>query len=314
MNSSPASPIYVACKPSGPPSSRPCTANTRSPAPWSITSGPVSPLCLRSVPPAPLTGTARRWKKLVAAIPAYHSAISNVAARLAAVYPAPKNALQVNKHYASFILPFWWEHVLLRCVIDPVEHQKMIDTLGSPAVLPPAPAPAPPPAPAAYQHPPPPPGWAHPFALPPPMGVPLYPPPPGATPHGLPYGPGAPPPYAPPAAHTPAPRAQQPPCAGKVVPPLIYGNNFGIVLPGNPRTCSCTISRAFPGRIHHPFEFPLRLHQMKGSCPGWTPTGLRIPSAWSGDNITTATQAEWRTLQATLLPAIVAKGTPDITF
>ena len=53
---------------------------------------------------------------------------------------------------------------------------------------------------------------------------------------------------------------------------------------------------------------------MKGACPGWTPTGQRIASAWSGDNIATVTQAEWRTFQATLTAAIVAKGTPDVTF
>jgi hypothetical protein len=58
----------------------------------------------------------------------------------------------------------------------------------------------------------------------------------------------------------------------------------------------------------------VRLHQLKGACPGWTPAGLRIPSAWAGDNITTATQAEWRTFQATLTSALVAKGSPDITF
>jgi hypothetical protein len=55
------------------------------------------------------------------ALPAYRSVISNVAARLAAVYPAPENALQVNKHYACFFLPFWWKHVLLRGVLDLVD-------------------------------------------------------------------------------------------------------------------------------------------------------------------------------------------------
>jgi hypothetical protein len=49
-------------------------------------------------------------------LPAYRSAVANVAARLAAVYDAPEAARQVNKCYASFFLPFWWEHVLLRGV------------------------------------------------------------------------------------------------------------------------------------------------------------------------------------------------------
>jgi hypothetical protein len=257
------------------------------------------------------------------ALPSYRSAISNAAARLAAAYDAPENARQVNRNYAGFFLPFWWEHILLRGILDPAEHQKIIDKLCSPAALPPAPAPAPapapPPAPAAlpppaYQQPHAYPGWAPPFTLPPHMGVAFHVPPLAAPPYGPPFAPGPPPPYAPLAALTPTPRPEKLPFVGKTVSPLICGNNFGIILPGTPRTCSCLISLAFPGRIHHPFECPLCLHQQKGACPGWTPAGQRIPSAWAGDNITTATQAEWRTLQATLTSAIVAKGTPDITF
>ncbi len=211
-------------------------------------------------------------------LPAYRLAISNNAASLAAVYDAPENASQVNKHYAAFFLPFWWEHVLLRGILDPPEHQKIIDSLCLPPAPPPAPAPMPPPPPAAlpppaYQLPPAIPGWAPPFALPPPTahGRGLSPAPDRGTAYGLPYSPGAPPPYAPPAAHIPTPRNAMPPFTGEVVSALICGNNFGITLQGTPRLCRCAISRVFPGSTHHPFECPPRLHQMKGACPGWTP-------------------------------------------
>jgi hypothetical protein len=39
-------------------------------------------------------------------LPAYRSAVANVAARLAAVYDALDAARQVNKCYASIFLPF----------------------------------------------------------------------------------------------------------------------------------------------------------------------------------------------------------------
>jgi hypothetical protein len=254
-------------------------------------------------------------------LPSYRSAVSNAAARLAAAYDAPESARQVNKNYAGFFLPFWWEHILMRGILDSAEHQKILDKLCSPGAAPPAPAPAPAPAPPptpvalpppAYQQPHTYPGWAPPFAQPP-MGMAYHAPPPAAPPYVIPAPPAQPPPYAPPAAATPR-GPEKTLFVGKIVSPLICGNNFGITLLGTPRQCVCSISRAFPGRIHHPFECPLRLHQLKGTCPGWTPTGQRIASAWTGDNITTATQAEWRVFQATLPTALVAKGTQDITF
>jgi hypothetical protein len=45
-------------------------------------------------------------------LPAYRLAVANVAARLAAVYDAPEASCLVTKHYASFFLPFWWEHII----------------------------------------------------------------------------------------------------------------------------------------------------------------------------------------------------------
>ena len=48
-------------------------------------------------------------------------------------------------------------------------------------------------------------------------------------------------------------------------------------------------------------------------CPGWTATGQRISAAWTGDDITPATQAEWRTFQASLTNANVA-GRTEVSF
>ncbi len=69
------------------------------------------------------------------------------------MYDAPENARQVNKHYAAFFLPFWWEHILLRGILDHAEHQKIIDKLGALTALPPVQTPAPLPPPAALPPP-----------------------------------------------------------------------------------------------------------------------------------------------------------------
>jgi hypothetical protein len=70
-----------------------------------------------SLTPSPLTARRR---------------VANGAACLAAVYDAPEASRLINKHYASFFLPFWREHVLLRGVLDPAEHKRIVDGLGSP--------------------------------------------------------------------------------------------------------------------------------------------------------------------------------------
>ena len=241
------------------------------------------------------------------ALPSYRSAVANVAARLAAAYDPPEAARQINKHYAAFFLPFWWEHILLRGVLDSVEHRRLVDGLS----LAPAPAPPPPPPPVA-----PPPVYVPPHAWAPPVLMPPYP---GPTPPpfgGLPPGFPTPQPPAPPHGATPTPPAPPPPAQafmGKPLSALIIGNNFGVTVPGNPRTCACVITKSFPGRLHFPFECPIKYHKNRGSCPGWTAAGLRIPSAWEGDNITAATQAEWRTFQATLLRSNVA-GSTEVSF
>jgi hypothetical protein len=101
--------------------------------------------------------------------------------------------------------------------------------------------------------------------------------------------------------------------SGKTISALVCGNNFGTTISTNLRYCACAVSRAFPGRTHYPFECPLRYHTHHGRCPGWTAAGIRVPGAWAGDDITTATQAEWRAFQATLLSANVA-GPTEVTF
>ena len=95
---------------------------------------------------------------------------------------------------------------------------------------------------------------------------------------------------------------------GKPISPLICGKNVGIDVYDTSRLCACTISRAFPGRIHYPFECPFKYHAQRGSCPGWSSTGTRIPAAWAGEDITPATQAEWRTMVPSLPVARAAGG------
>ena len=250
------------------------------------------------------------------ALPAYRSAVANVAARLAAAYDHAEAARQINKCYAAFFLPFWWEHILLRGVLDPTEHKRIIDGPSTaPAhAPPPVPVPAPPaalPAP-VFVTPPAHHGWAPPVA-PPPYGGP--PPLPYAYP-GLGQQLPPPPPAAPPAHTPPAPPPTPPPAKGfigKALSALIIGNNHGVTISGNPRTCTCAIAKAFPGRTHFPFECPIKYHAHRGVCPGWTAAGQRIPSAWEGDNITGATQAEWRTFHATLISANAA-GRTEVSF
>jgi hypothetical protein len=121
----------------------------------------------------------------------------------------------------------------MRGILDSAEHQKILDKLCSPGAAPPAPAPAPAPAPPptpvalpppAYQQPHTYPGWAPPFAQPP-MGMAYHAPPPAAPPYVIPVPPAQPPPYAPPAAATPR-GPERTMFVGKIVSPLICGNNL----------------------------------------------------------------------------------------
>jgi hypothetical protein len=246
------------------------------------------------------------------ALPAYRSAVANVAARLATSYDMPEAARQINKCYAAFFLPFWWEHVLLRGVLEPAEHKRIVDGLAPAPAPAPAPTPAPLPAP-AYAPPPAHLGWAPPIAPLPYPGLPLHPY--GVHPPGHPLAPPpAPQPVHPPPAYlppTPPPKSSG--FIGKALSALIIGTNHGVTIQGNPRCCTCAISRAFPGRTHFPFECPIKYHAQRGVCPGWTAAGVRIPTAWVGDDITQATQAEWRAFQATLTSANVA-GRTEVSF
>jgi hypothetical protein len=70
-----------------------------------------------------------------------------------------------------------------------------------------------------------------------------------------------------PAYHAPA---QQPKATGFIGKVLIIGNSHGV-------TCSCAISRLFPGRTHFPFECPLKQHAHRSMCP--VPAGLLPGSA-----------------------------------
>ena len=256
------------------------------------------------------------------ALPSYRTNITTTLARVSSAYVGAEVARSVNRAYAQFFLPFWWEHILERGPIDPDKHEKAAEALLAPRppVPPPALAPGPTLAlPPAYVPPVP---LAWPPPAPYPYGVPLAPAPPPV--YGQPMGgyhPPAPtqPQPAPGPAPTPTPNpgpgpARTPGFLGKPVSHIICGNNFGQTLAGGKsRPCSCLISRAFQGRIHYPFECPLRYHAQRGACPGWTATGARIPSAWNGDDITPATQAEWRTL-VTTLPSAFSAGSVEVKF
>ena len=118
-------------------------------------------------------------------------------------------------------------------------------------------------------------------------------------------------PLFPPGTTPPGPRPAA--FVGKPISALICGRNFGFAVQSQSRPCSCAIFRAFPGSVHYPFECPLKYHAQRGSCPGWTNTGQRIPASWSGDDITPACQAEWRAF-AGPLPTARTSGTRDAAF
>jgi hypothetical protein len=134
----------------------------------------------------------------------------------------------------------------------------------------------------------------------------------------------APPPYVPPAP-PPAPAAPRPPARqpgpppgqaprpagpflGKPIYPVIVGTDIGLNIPTFGRGCLCPISAAFPGRIHRPFECPIKYHAALGACPGWTAAGTRIPACWNGDDLTDACRAEWRIFARVLPCANIAQG------
>jgi hypothetical protein len=79
-----------------------------------------------------------------------------------------------------------------------------------------------------------------------------------------------------------------PPFLGKPVSALIVGISLGLAVIAHGRLCTCSIATAFPGRVHRPFECPIKYHTLKGQCPGWTPAGTRIASCWIADDLTTA--------------------------
>jgi hypothetical protein len=254
-------------------------------------------------------------RQQLADLTAYRASVAAVIARVSSAYSGGDVARSVNRTYLLFFLPFWWEHVLLRGALAQEDLEKEARALLQPAhptpdyapPAPPPPPPAPPPAPlpppyhAPTAHPWPPlqPYYHQPAPAP---GPAHYAPPPAAAAHQTPHP-------TPPPRPAPAPGARPTGFCGKTVSPLICGNNFGTTIVTTLRLCNCNVSRAFPGRTHYPFECPLRYYSHHGRCPGWTAAGTRVPGAWAGDDITTATQAEWRTLQPTLLSANAAGQT-----
>ena len=244
------------------------------------------------------------------ALPTYRASIASVLARVASAHRPVDAPLFINKSYLQFFLPFWWEHILERGALEPDKLEKTVDSMLAPAALP-APALAPALAP-AYGPPLVPP---HPWPLPPHLAIPPAP----GLPAYLGWPPGGPHPGVPPAVPHPPPTpmpptlGQRPVFVGKPISTLFCCKNFGFAVQTQSRTCTCAIYRAFPGQVHYPFECPIKYHSHRGSCPGWTSAGQRIPTAWAGDGITSACQADWRTFIAQLPTARTAQGR-DVTF
>ena len=115
----------------------------------------------------------------------------------------------------------------------------------------------------------------------------------------------------------PAPKAPAPPrppqhsfFLGQPIAALLVDTDIGIIGIDIPvgRPCICPISVAFPGRHHHPFECPIRIHAAHGRCPGWTAAGACIPASWNGEDLTPACQAEWRAFAPSLPVSNIARG------
>ena len=246
-------------------------------------------------------------RQQLAALPAYRTAIASAVARAAESPSSLTGPHPINVAYANFFIPTWWEHVLCRAMLNEATAAPIIK-----AILDPLPAAALRPAPAFGQPAPYPPAFlpyhpAPPYAYAAPPGTPLAPTPPAAAPWG------PPPASAPHPAKAPRGAVAGPPYVGKPVSALIVGNNLGLAVIAHGRLCSCSISVAFPGRPHRPFECPIKYHNLKGQCPGWTSTGTRIPSCWVGEDLTTACRADWAAFAATLPTPFAASGV-DVSF
>ena len=242
------------------------------------------------------------------ALTTYRTSVASALARASAALPDVEAAKYVNRSYAEFFLPFWWEHILQRSPLDEDKAAAEIKAMFAaapavpitPVLVPPAP---PPPLAVVPPHP------ALLFATPPPAAAPV---PPGHPPPPVAYYP-LPPQFPPPLPTRPTAAAQppqgryEPPFVGKPVSALIVGQDLGVAIPPG-RVCLCPISMTFPGREHRPFECPLRYHRLMGQCPGWTPAGTRIPTCWNGENLTTACRAEWKTFSDRLQTARAASG------
>jgi hypothetical protein len=246
----------------------------------------------------------------LAALPAYRTAIASAVARASESPTSSTGAHPINVAYANFFVPAWWEHILgraqlteatlastVKTILDPLPSAAFRPTSQPPLVGPAAPLQQ------AYSiyHPPPN------YAYAPQPGSFSGPTPPAPTP----WGPSAA--AAPPPSKAPRGSGGNTPYLGKPVSALIVGNSLGLAVLAHGRLCSCSISAAFPGRSHRPFECPLKYHSRKGQCPGWTPAGTRIPSCWVGDDLTPACRADWSSFAATLTTSLAASGV-DVAF
>ena len=225
---------------------------------------------------------------------AYRTAVAKAVARLADPSSPTVTARNINTAYLQFFLPFWTEHILGKARLDETAAAKEVKSImaETPVVANPPAAPPPALAPPAYIPP------AH-YYFPPP-------PPPGFPQH--PAGWHHPPP--PPALPSPQ-KARR--FAGKPISPLIIGTTLGVQATKPGKRCHCAVHAAFPGREHFSFECPMAYHLLHGTCPGWTAAGARIPSCWTGDDITPTCRTEWRNFAATL-PVSHTAGHVQVAF
>ena len=72
---------------------------------------------------------AEACKTQLDALTVYRTIITTTLARVSSAYVGAEVARSVNRAYAQFFLPFWWEHILERGPIEPDKHEMMAEAL-----------------------------------------------------------------------------------------------------------------------------------------------------------------------------------------
>jgi hypothetical protein len=251
----------------------------------------------------------------------YRGQVSDAITQSTSGQPEDRQGSARNKEYLRFFFPFWAEHLLGLGAISGSTASSWVEqilkgkSLDSPAAAAPADGQAAPagaavalPA-AAGGHP-----AAAPLAWTPPP--PYYPPQSQALPPpangrfvvpALPAGRGAKAPRLTPAA--PARRF-----LGLPVSAVVVGDDIGFPVGFTGKPCLCLLNASFPGKPHASWECPLAYCAAFGACPGWTPAGQRIPTAWTGNVLTMVTKAEWKAFIAANSLSKARNAAGDVAF